>query len=147
MTSFWSVTKDFKIAIGHRLSKHKGLCHNPHGHNLKVSVEIATNKLDENDMVIDFKDLKKFINTILDQFDHTTILNSKDRDNITHFEKNKYRYAIISDCAEDPTAEVLCRYLYKEIVKQLFQYKSTHIQLRKIKIWESDDSCASYWEV
>ena len=41
-----------------------------HGHNWKVEVEVCGNKLDNIGMVIDFKDIKKSTNNIVDELDH-----------------------------------------------------------------------------
>jgi len=68
----YKVEKRFTIPIGHRLSKHKGYCKNLHGHNFVVLIGVKSEKLNENDMVIDFSDLKNESNRILDNWDHST---------------------------------------------------------------------------
>mgnify|MGYP001089992700 CR=1 FL=1 len=84
----YKVCKTFKVPIGHRLSKHKGLCKNVHGHNLKLEIQLSCHTLDENDMVIDFGDLKYVVGDFLSKFDHATIFNPTDIMNIEFFKGN-----------------------------------------------------------
>ncbi|MDO5674667.1 MAG: 6-carboxytetrahydropterin synthase QueD [bacterium] len=55
---------------GHHLRAYPGNCENPHGHNWKVKVTVRARKLDHLGMGIDFKELKKKVNTLLDELDH-----------------------------------------------------------------------------
>ncbi len=113
------VTKSFSVPVGHRLSKHKGLCRNIHGHNFTTEVTIYSENLNCNDMVMDFKDLKQIVNDILDQFDHATVLNISDHDNIKHLRDQGYKMVFLGTTRTDPTAEAMAKYLYYEIKKKL----------------------------
>lgn len=55
---------------GHHLRAYPGNCENPHGHNWKVKVTVRARELDHLGMGIDFKELKKKVNTLLDELDH-----------------------------------------------------------------------------
>ena len=75
------ITKSFSFEAAHALHGYDGLCKNIHGHSYKLDVtvigepisDISNNNLG---MVIDFKDIKKIVNTeIVDVLDHATILN------------------------------------------------------------------------
>jgi len=133
----YSVTKIFHVPIGHRLSKHKGLCQNYHGHNYKIEVKVSSEYLNENEMVIDFSDLKKMVSYILDNFDHALMLNSSDPSSF-----NIPCKVIFLGKETDPTAELLCKYLYNEICSKIFSYKD--LQLDSVKVWETDDAYAEY---
>ena len=145
----YNVRKIFRVPIGHRLMKHAGLCKNIHGHNLKIEVQLHSSDLDENDMVIDFKDLKKSVTNILNKFDHCTIFNSHDKENIQFFKNQNYKSIVLDGM--DPTAEILCRYLYLSIGDELSNTKSKNsfppvIYIDFVRIWENDDSMAEYKE-
>jgi 6-pyruvoyltetrahydropterin/6-carboxytetrahydropterin synthase len=141
----YRLRKIFKIPIGHRLSKHKGLCKNIHGHNLKIEVELKSDSLNENDMVLDFHDLKLIVNDLLKVFDHTTILNIVDKDNIEFFKKQDYRTQTISSIGQDPTAEVFAEHLYFKLSEDLrdanFKNNPT---VSFIRVWENDSGAAQY---
>jgi len=55
---------------GHHLREYPGICERPHGHNWKVRVTVRARKLDHLGMGIDFKSLKKQVNTVIDKLDH-----------------------------------------------------------------------------
>ena len=55
---------------GHHLRDYPGSCEQPHGHNWKVQVTVRATRLDHLGMGIDFKTLKKEVNTVIDDLDH-----------------------------------------------------------------------------
>jgi len=133
------IEKTFKIPMGHRLSKHKGLCQNFHGHNFVIKVEVCSKTLDGNDMVIDFSELKRIVNRILENFDHCMLLNDKDPMK-SEFCKG-YRVQIFPG---DPTAEMLCQYFFDRISSEVKVLLGTEVKLVSVSIWENDDSMAKY---
>lgn len=58
---------------GHHLRNYPGDCERPHGHNWKVKVTVRTTRLDQLGMGIDFKVLKKVVNKVVDNLDHTDL--------------------------------------------------------------------------
>jgi len=134
------VEKTFKIPMGHRLSKHKGLCKNFHGHNFVIKVKLASHILDGNDMVIDFSDLKSIVNRILGDFDHCMLLNDNDP-----MKEEFYKAFRTWTFIGDPTAETLCQYFFDRISLMMTQQGIREdVKLVSVKIWENDDSVAEY---
>ena len=87
------VSKDFSFAAAHFLTKYHGKCERLHGHNyiLRISVK---GPVAENGMVIDFVLLKKLVKEkIIDRIDHRNI----------------------NDILENPTAERLVQWIWKEL--------------------------------
>jgi len=142
----YRITKEFKFPMGHRLSKHKGLCHNLHGHNFKVQVTVESEELNSNDMVIDFSDLKKVVNSILKEFDHAMVLNPQDTDTIEYMKSNDNLLIFITDefDDQDPTAEILSKYLYEEINRHLYLHSDNLVSVYSVKVWENDSGMAEY---
>ena len=135
----FTVTKSFKIPIGHRLSKlvnHR--CFSSHGHNVKIDIEIQRETLNGNDMVIDFYDLKRIANETIDQWDHAMILNSEDK--FVEFPKSQ---RLIKVTCGDPTSENMCFILYN-IMYDKFTAHDEELKLKSVTIWESDESYAKY---
>ena len=134
----FNVTRTFRVPVGHRLSKHLGLCKNIHGHNLKIQVSVSHFKLNDNDMVIDFSDLKEIVNRYLEEWDHSLILNIKD--NMVDQLSKSFKIFLIKG---EPTAENLCLFLYQKISAELeLIEKSMFVNF--IRVWENDDSYAEY---
>jgi len=68
----YKLTIKTQFSAAHQLRGYQGKCENLHGHNGKVEVTIASEKLDKLGMVIDFKELKLRVGNILDELDHPT---------------------------------------------------------------------------
>ena len=77
------VTKEFTFEMAHALLGYDGACKYIHGHSYGLSVTVIGNPVKDTEnpklgMVIDFGDLKKIVkDTVVDQFDHALVVNSK----------------------------------------------------------------------
>lgn len=63
------IARQFHWEMGHRLPFHEGGCANIHGHGYKLWVELEGNP-DNNGMLMDYGDMKRNIQPILDELDH-----------------------------------------------------------------------------
>ena len=115
------VTAQFNAA--HRLRGYRGKCENLHGHNWKVSVSVKSQRLDKTGMVLDFKELKQKINSIIDKLDHSYL------NNLEFFRKN------------NPTSENIARYIYDSIIRKI---KKSVYKISKVTVWETDTCGASF---
>ena len=116
-----SVTQEF--AAAHQLPDYQGQCSNIHGHTWKVRVSVGAKCLNASGMVMDFRDLKAALLGILDRYDHSFI------NEIPPFDKLS------------PTAENIAQEIYRELKTTYPDYN-----LKKVRVWESASSCATYWE-
>ena len=63
----YTVTKRLEIAAAHRLSlNYESQCENLHGHNWIIYVTCRREELNENGMVVDFKDISNIVKGKLD---------------------------------------------------------------------------------
>lgn len=118
-----TITSDF--AAAHNLRQYEGECENLHGHNWKVEVTVESKGLNKIGLAIDFKILKKILKDILDKLDH------------------KYLNKIPPFNKENPSSENLARYIFKQFKTAL---KNKGVKPAKVKVWESDNACAAYYE-
>lgn len=139
-TRTYTLQKRFTCPIGHRLSKNLDLCKNIHGHAFTFIVSIKSNYLNNEDMVMDFTDLKKIVNKHINKLDHGLMLN-----------RNDPFFKELSLCSEkvtifdgDPTAESLAEYLYKEIEKDL--EVEPFIKMDFVRVFENENSSITYSE-
>ena len=135
------IEKRFTLPIGHRLSHHQGRCYSIHGHNFTVLVGIKAKELNENDMVIDFSDLKAVVNGFLDQLDHCLLLNeNEDSDLIELLKIKKFR---VTGVDFDPTAERLSYEIFHHVGKTLEKmYKN--VTMDYVTVFENENSKATY---
>lgn len=130
----YQVIKEIHFSYGHRLVGHQGKCRHVHGHNGRVQIEVAADKLDKLNMVIDFSEISRTIGKWIDEnFDHVLIL--WERDPLTPVLKEKGEKILV--VAENPTAEFLARRIFEEAQKM-------KLPVSKVTVWETNDSCASY---
>ena len=132
----FKVLKKLEFCYGHRLLDYEGKCAHPHGHNGLVEVEFAAESLDERGMVIDFVDIKRELQSFLDQeLDHKMILRKDDP--LTKVLQEMGEPVFVMQ--DNPTAENLARVIYNYAV-------SRGLPVVSVKIWETANSYAQYGE-
>ena len=145
MNRMYKIQKSFHVSVGHRLSKHKGLCQNVHGHNLKILVVLRASELDENDMVLDFSVLKEIMEPILATLDHATLFNETDHDNIEYAKKMGYKTHSLSCSNVDPTAEVIAEAIFSSVTQSLIASgHNLRVTVDSVRVWENDTAMAEY---
>lgn len=137
----YRICKVFEVESGHMLSKHKGSCKFPHGHSRKIEVVIESEKLDENDMVVDFKKLKEVVKPLVDVYDHSICVNSND--SICDILKSRYNDRVIPFVDKDPTSEVMAKKIFDTIKKN---FTSNSVKICSVRIWETSSAWAEYME-
>ena len=64
------VSKEFRFEASHILPNHKGKCSRLHGHSWRVRVEVYGEIDDASGFVLDYAELKKIVQPLIDLFDH-----------------------------------------------------------------------------
>jgi 6-pyruvoyltetrahydropterin/6-carboxytetrahydropterin synthase len=134
----YSIRIEADFSSAHNLRGYKGKCEELHGHNWKVEVVVAKDKLDKAGMVLDFKLLKQKLHRVMESLDHKYL------NNIPYFKKvNPVRKKIANKTklsnGVNPTSENIARYIYDNLRRQV-------AGLAAITVWESEKSCATYYE-
>jgi 6-pyruvoyltetrahydropterin/6-carboxytetrahydropterin synthase len=65
-----TIFKEFKFSAAHNLTVDGHTCSKLHGHNYKVRIELS-GKMDASGMILDFSEIKKRIQPIIDKLDHS----------------------------------------------------------------------------
>ena len=124
------IAKEFRWEMGHRLPEHFGLCKNIHGHSYKMIVEFE-GELDKNQMVIDYYDMEKIINPVIEKLDHSFMVNIDDKIVIEFLEKMNSKKIVVGF---NSTAENICNYLLSEIKKCSLP---SNISSVKVRVYET----------
>ena len=106
----------------HTLPGYGGPCRYLHGHTWDVEVTLVGQRLDSVGVLYDFKDIKRDLHRVLDNFDHRYINDTPPFDAI------------------NPTAENLARVIFYELEKTL----PTGISMLSVAIWESPQAKIVY---
>lgn len=129
------VSKEFRWEMAHRLPFHEGRCKNLHGHSYKALIQFE-GELDKNGMLIDFYDVYKLVNPIIDEMDHSIICDRNDRELIEIAKKINDRVVIIDFPS---TAENICIYLINRILNQNLP---ANLKSLTVRVYETLDSFA-----
>ncbi len=135
----YRICKTVTIDNAHLLSKHQGNCRFIHGHTRTVEVVLEAERLNHNDMVCDFADLKTLIERFVNEWDHALCVNDRDPgyDQI----KAQFGLRLVTIAGRDPTTEVLAEELFNSVAAALPEL-GRGIRLRRIRIWETPTSWA-----
>lgn len=129
------IAKEFHWEMGHRLPEHFGKCKNIHGHSYRMIVELE-GVINDYGMIMDYYDLKKIVNPIIEQLDHAFMVYEKDKEIVKFLESMKSKKVIVGF---QSTVENICKYILTEIQKQNLP---SNVKKLKVRIFESIDDYA-----
>ena len=118
----FEITVEAHFSSGHYLRNYHGRCENPHGHNYRACVTLAGEELEENGLLLDFKQLKEIIQPIVDSLDHQMI------NEIPPF----------TDL--NPSAENLARHFFDVIEDRVIKATARRVTVRRCTVYETDRS-------
>jgi 6-pyruvoyltetrahydropterin/6-carboxytetrahydropterin synthase len=120
----FEVTVEETFAAGHALRNYHGKCESLHGHNYRIQATLQGAELDSTGLLVDFVQVKKLMQTVVDRLDHQFL------NDLTPFDKL------------NPSAENIAKYFYDEISGGLNH--DSRVTLHRIRIWETDTTSATY---
>ncbi len=130
------ITQEVHFSYGHRLTNYEGPCANLHGHNARVQIELSSDRLNHQGMVVDFFEVKKTLGEwIKNTLDHKLILADNDP-LVPVLEKAGEPFVVMK---ESPTAEALARWIFTE-------GRHLRLPISRITLWETANSAAVYHE-
>lgn len=126
----------------HFLAGYEGKCSNIHGHRWKVEVEVMTDKLNTdkqlNGMYVDFGTLKEDLGKMVDELDHSLIIEKGSLKEITFKALTEEGFRII-EFDFRPTAENFSKYFYDKV-------KEAGYGVKMVTVYETPTNAASYTE-
>ena len=129
------IAKEFRWEMGHRLPFHEGKCKNLHGHSYKMLVEF-TGEPDDNGMVMDYYIVKELINPIVEELDHSFMVEDNDTRLINLLDSMDSKYIKVDFHS---TAENLVYYFIEEITNSNLP---GNISAIKVTIFETETTYA-----
>ncbi|MFN3781300.1 MAG: 6-pyruvoyl trahydropterin synthase family protein, partial [Candidatus Kapaibacteriota bacterium] len=117
---------------------HKGLCSNIHGHTYKLRVTLV-GEPDENGIVLDFYDLISAVQPIIDQLDHSFVVDANDTTLLDFLKQNNFRHAIIPTTT---TSENFAVWFAYQIADKLKEHKN--LEKIIVRFYETFDSFAEF---
>jgi len=121
----FEISVEETFSAGHALRGYKGKCENVHGHNYRVRVIMAGEKLDPTGLLMDFSQLKHAMQGVIRSLDHRFLNDFAPFDSV------------------NPSAENIARHIYEEILRQLGPSENA-ARISAITVWETDTTAATY---
>lgn len=118
----FEITVQHHFCAAHALRGYDGKCANIHGHNFVVEARVIGDALDALGILVDFKDVKAALTTIIEELDHQTL------NDLPAFRET------------NPSSENIAKYFYDRLVGQL----PPHVRLAEIRIQETPSYAATY---
>lgn len=119
----YEISVEHSFAAGHALRGYKGKCENVHGHNYKICVTVAGEKLNATGLLIDFIDLRGALRELAERLDHRFMNDVPPFDQI------------------NPSAENLARYFSEGIDAQV---RPHGVRVASVKVWETETTSATF---
>jgi 6-pyruvoyltetrahydropterin/6-carboxytetrahydropterin synthase len=151
----YRICKSFTVESGHMLSKHPERCRFPHGHTRRIEVVVSSERLDANDMVLDFKVLRLALEDHIERYDHSMALNGDDP--ILKEMERIYPGSTIAFDGIDPTTEAIAKEIFDYTAKILregfeatansgvtYRIPAGATRVERIRVWETPTSWAEY---
>lgn len=120
----WELEVKSEFSAAHFLRNYQGKCEHLHGHNYGVRVIVSGSKLNETQLVMDFKILKNLLKATLEKLDHQHLNEVK-----PFLELN-------------PSSENLAKFIWDDLRPALPEA----VQLVKVTVAEKDIQSATYYE-
>ncbi|MFQ5777862.1 MAG: 6-carboxytetrahydropterin synthase QueD [Terriglobia bacterium] len=121
----FEVAVEETFAAGHALRGYRGKCESVHGHNYKVRVVLAGERLDSAGLLYDFVELRQRIAEVIRSLDHRFL---NDLPPFTEL---------------NPSAENLAKYFYQELDRRL-AVNANGAALREVTVFETETATATY---
>lgn len=113
------------FAAAHQLKMVAQKCENLHGHNWKIEVCLAGNKLKSDaGILMDFGLLKKQVAEIMEGLDHKFL--------------NELEWF---DDSRPPSSENIARYVAQALAQKI---TDKDVKVSRVTAWESENACATY---
>jgi len=121
----YELSVEVGFSAAHQLRGYKGNCENMHGHNWRAQISVMAERLNEIDIAMDFRDLKKIAREVVLPLDHAFL-----NEVFPFTEKN-------------PSSENIAKWIYDTLKKKI---NNGNLRVASVTIWESDTASASYYE-
>ena len=116
----YEVTVERTFAAAHALRNYQGGCENLHGHNFRVRVRVEGPTLDQTGLLIDFLELKRVMDAVIDPYEHRNLNETAPFDEV------------------NPSAENIAKWFHDRMQDAL------PAPIAEVRVWETETSSAAY---
>ena len=141
------IQKTFTFEAAHQLETAvTAACHEcVHGHSYRVEMTLVRRLLGDHAMVLDFAELRGFKDEVMERWDHGVLFYEGKRPVIQPLiDKGVWKASKVNFLLANPTAEVMARTLFYDLVAYLKRKGIETVQVKAVKVWETASGAAEY---
>ena len=130
----YRVCREIEFCYGHRLLDYAGKCRHLHGHNGLAVIHLEAESLDARGMLVDFGDIKREVQTWIDEnLDHNLLLHRDDP--VLPMLQERGERVFVMDT--NPTAENIARLIFERA-------RDAGLPVVRVVLWETPKCSAAY---
>ncbi len=122
-TPMYEVIIKREFSAAHMLKEIGGRCEELHGHNFAVEATVTAPVLNSEGIMVDFRDVKKWLDEILGELDHSCL--------------NEHPFF---SSGLNPSSENIACFIFDRVSEKL----PGGLSLARVTVWESEDARVSY---
>ena len=137
----YKITVKGHFSAAHFLEDYKGLCGSVHGHRWEVILSVKATPSVETQMIYDFHDLKDTLNELMDEMDHSFIIDPNGNEASRDFYALAKKYNMrVFPFSGRTTAENLAHYIWAELQRR------TGWNTHSVEVFEAPGNSVLYSE-
>lgn len=137
----YSIEVEGHFSAAHFLEDYQGLCGSVHGHRWVVKLSVNLKQDLETQMLVDFKDLKDTLNELMNQLDHSFILDPCGNEASREFYALAKKFGMrVFEFSGRTTAENLARFIW------VYIQEHTGWTTHTIQVFEAPNNSVKYHE-
>lgn len=147
------------IPFAHRQHNHTGHCRLIHGHNWAFIFTFIAEKLDANEFVVDFGELRWLRDWLMEKFDHKLVLNEDDPAlgyiAAALMPKGAYSETFDTPLLKPPFAQIttvpnassegLAKYLFRFVDAFIYKQTTGRVKLQSVQVCEDSRNSATFF--
>lgn len=127
MSGTFEISASAHFDAAHLLRDYEGPCARMHGHSFRVEAALAGSRLGSSQLLVDFNDLKRLLEEVIEPFDHRCL------NEVPPFTE------------QSPTSENIARFIYESLASLLTSLPDG-VRLAWVSVSESPDTRVVYRE-
>lgn len=124
----FEIQTSIEFSAAHSLRDYDGPCARNHGHNYRLEIVVRAERLNDQQMVMDFVDMDRLLAGVIKPLDHRNLNEVPPFDEI------------------NPTAEAIAAWFFGKLKPAVAETTGGRAELARVRLWETPEACVTYSE-
>jgi len=128
MHFMFEIQTSIEFSAAHSLRDYEGPCARNHGHNYRLEIVVRTERLNDQEMVMDFAEMDRMLARVIEPVDHQNLNEIPPFDEV------------------NPTAEAIAAWFFEKLKPAVVEATGGRAGLDRVRLWETPKACVTYSE-